>query len=260
VGAGTRRCIAVLVAAVALASSAPLRAQAPEDTPPSTASRAGDAAAPSRSAPPGPAATRPNILPSIPVPRPPVAPTERIDQATKESIRALDLQTDFPRQSEPTRIPLPQWVTWAAVIVMIALVLYAMRDSLMSFIRRRDEGWQAPGATAAEPELALGVDALTAADRLSREGRFVEAMHMLLLQSLADIREQLRETFADSLTSREILRGARLDPAGRTSLRDIIAAVERTYFGGYPAQAQDYDACRASFDSLRRALRGGAPA
>ena len=82
----------------------------------------------------------------------------------------------------------------------------------------------------------------------------------MLLQSLADIREQLRETFADSLTSREILRGARLDPAGRSSLREIIAAVERTYFGGYPAQGDDYAACRRNFDALRRRLRGCAPA
>jgi hypothetical protein len=95
---------------------------------------------------------------------------------------------------------------------------------------------------------------------MSREGRFVEAMHFLLLQSLADIREQLRETFADSLTSREILRGARLNPAGRSSLREIIAAVERTYFGGYPAQGDDYAACRRNFDVLRRILRGGVTA
>jgi len=60
----------------------------------------------------------------------------------------------------------------------------------------------------------------------SREGRFVEAMHALLLQSLADIRQQLDEQFADSLTSREILRGTKLTSHGRTSLHRIVAAVE----------------------------------
>src|SRR5258708_863782 len=86
-------------------------------------------------------------------------------------------------------------------------------------------------------------DALAAADRLSREGNFVEAMHVLLLHSLAEIRRQLGEKFADSLTSREILRVARLTAPGLTSLREIVAAVERTYFGAYPAAAGDYAAC-----------------
>jgi hypothetical protein len=256
-----RRCIAVLVAAAALASAAPLRAQAPEHTPPATGSGLGQPPAQSRPVAPRPAAiVRPIVPPPAAVVRPLRVPVERIDQVTKDSIKALDLQTDFPRRFEPMRIPIPQWFIWIALVVVVALILYAMRDWLLSLFRRSNEGWEAPAAGGAAAELALGADALAAADRLSHDGRFVEAMHMLLLQSLADIREQLRETFADSLTSREILRGARLDPAGRTSLRDIIAAVERTYFGSYPAQAQDYDACRRNFDTLRRALRGGAAA
>ncbi len=255
-----RRCIAVLVAAVALAWSAPLRAQAPEQTPPATGSGVRFPPAQSRPVVTPPAVAQPTVPPPASVARPLRVPAERIDLATKDSIRALDLQTDFPRRFEAPRISIPQWFIWIALVVIVALVLFAMRDTLLSLFRRSNEGWEAPAAGATGPELALGADALAAADRLSRDGRFVEAMHMLLLQSLADIREQLRETFANSLTSREILRGARLDPAGRTSLRDIIAAVERTYFGGYPAQAQDYDACRHNFDTLRRALRGGVPA
>ena len=54
--------------------------------------------------------------------------------------------------------------------------------------------------------------------------------------------------------SREILRGTRLPPQGRASLRAIVAAVEWTYFGGYPAALADYNACRRSFEDLRQAL------
>jgi hypothetical protein len=48
------------------------------------------------------------------------------------------------------------------------------------------------------------------------------------------------------------------DP-GRASLRDIVNRVELTYFGQYPAALPDYEACRASFNTLTQALHGSAP-
>jgi ectoine hydroxylase-related dioxygenase (phytanoyl-CoA dioxygenase family) len=115
---------------------------------------------------------------------------------------------------------------------------------------------EAPGeGEARAPAVVLG-----AADELAAEGRYVEAMHVLLLQGLADIRARLDEQFADSLTSREILRSTKLSDAGRTSLRDIINRVEWTYFGEHPAALPDYVACRASFNALATALHGGVPA
>src|SRR5215475_5344646 len=122
---------------------------------------------------------------------------------------------------------------------------------------------RAPTSASAEQPQALAqssADPAAAADELGRQGRFVEAMHMLLLLSLGEIRRHLGEQFADSLTSREILRGTRLPPQGRASLRDIVARVEWTYFGGYPATMEDYTACRQSFDTLRGILRGERPA
>jgi Domain of unknown function (DUF4129) len=116
-------------------------------------------------------------------------------------------------------------------------------------------------ASDGDPNAAPGAqDALTTADALSREGRFVEAIHLLLLQGLADIRQRLGLQFEDSLTSREILRRARLPAQGRTSLQEMVAAVEWTYFGGYPAELADYTACRRSFANLRQALSSGAAA
>jgi hypothetical protein len=185
--------------------------------------------------------------------------SDRVEKAAKDSIRALGLQTEFPRRVEPVKIPIPSELVWLALICAAALFTYSLRDSLPAWLGWSKPEWDTPGADA-EAVVAGDIDALAAADGLSRDGRFVEAMHMLLLQSLADIRRQLGETFADSLTSREILRGARLTAQARTSLRDIIMAVELTYFGGYPAQQADYAACRRNFEALRSTLRGGAPA
>jgi len=181
------------------------------------------------------------------------------ESAARDSIRSLDLQTELPqprdRKSFPVKIPIE--VVWLALICAAGLMLYLLRDSLPFWRRSRDQ-WDEASAGLQASEAPGATDALGAADQLSRYGRFVEAMHMLLLQSLAEIRQRLGVQFADSLTSREILRGTSLSPQGRAALREIVAAVEWTYFGGYPAEMRDYAACRRSFENLRRALEGGA--
>ena len=187
---------------------------------------------------------------------------EAADKAAKDSIRSLDLQTELPRRAEPVRLPLsiPEWVIWAGLAGAAALLAYALRDELARLLGRRETGWEPPPPGVGEVALGRDHDALAAADRLSREGNFVEAMHVLLLHSVEEIRRQLGEKFADSLTSREILRIARLTAAARAALREIVAAVERTYFGTYPATAGDYAACRQNFATLQQALHGAAPA
>ncbi len=181
-----------------------------------------------------------------------------IEKAVKDSIRTLDLQTDLKRAPEPFQVKLPSELIWAALICAGVLLLYVLLRDGLPFWRRSQVEWDGLAADAAASAATGTQDALSSADALSRDGRFVEAIHLLLLQSLADIRQQLGVQFADSLTSREILRGARLSPQGRASLREIVAAVEWTYFGGYPAELTDYTACRRSFANLRQTLSGGA--
>jgi Domain of unknown function (DUF4129) len=177
------------------------------------------------------------------------------EKAAKDAVRALDLQTELPHQRsiKPVNLRLPQEVVWLLLACGAAFVLYAMRDFLV-WRRRANDEWGEAGLSGAAGGARSDADALASADELARQGRFVEAMHTLLLQSLADIRRRLGIEFADSLTSREILRGTRLPSQGRTSLRAIVASVEWTYFGGYPAAADDYNACRKSFEDLRQAL------
>jgi len=256
------RRIAVAIAAVAILWPGPLSAQALAQSERPPGGRGGALPAPTQR--PGlPPAPRPvpteRLLPREPAHAPAVAP-ELVEKAVKDSIRALDLQTEFPRRVEPVRIAIPPEVIWIALICAAALILFALREQIVNLFRRTESGWEPPAAGAAEVAMGSEADALAAADRLSREGNFVEAMHTLLLHSLAEIRRQLGERFADSLTSREILRVARLTATARAALREIVAAVERTYFGAYPAQAGDYAACRQNFATLQQDLRGGAPA
>ena len=199
---------------------------------------------------------------TTPVDRAPAVQRERVEQAAKDSIRSLDLQTELViDNSKPFRLTplsIPQEVLWVALALAAALLLYAMRAELMNLFRPAKSGWEPPPPGTVAVTIGSETDALAAADRLSREGNFVEAMHVLLLHSLSEIRRQLGEQFADSLTSREILRGARISDTGRASLRDIVLRVERTHFGEHPASRDDYLACRDSFDAFAQALSGAA--
>jgi len=186
------------------------------------------------------------------------AQTQDPRAAAEQAIRRLDLQTELPRDPEAMqlRIPVPAEVVWLMAAIGVGLLLYMFKDMLpvLGFAARGDlaDEEEGTGGTVAKPPEQV----LAAADDLARQGRFVDAMHVLLLQGLADIRRHLGEQFADSLTSREILRSTKLSEAGRGPLRDIITRVEWTYFGKHPAEREDYAACRASFDALARALHG----
>ncbi|HXF86731.1 MAG TPA: DUF4129 domain-containing protein [Xanthobacteraceae bacterium] len=180
-------------------------------------------------------------------------------QLAERTIRRLDLQTELPRGAEPDslRLALPAELLWAVIVIALAVLLYAFRDMIPMLGLGRRPTWSGDAGDAGDAASRAPEVTLVRADELAARGKFVEAMHALLLQSLAYMRERLNEQFADSLTSREILARAPLPPEGRTSLRDIVARVEWTYFGEREATRADYEACRASFSALAQALRGG---
>jgi hypothetical protein len=189
------------------------------------------------------------------------AQTERDAQSTaQEAIRRLDLQTEITREPEPFRIRLPPELLWVIIAVALGAVLYSFRDMIPLLRARGGESWAESEEIGADIARRDPTVVLAAADELAREGRYAEAMHVLLLRGLADIRARLDEPFADSLTSREILRSTRLPERARDSLRDVVGRVEWTYFGEYPAGQEDYAACRVSFNALEQALHGNAAA
>ncbi len=120
-----------------------------------------------------------------------------IEKAVKDSIRTLDLQTDLKRAPEPFQVKLPSELIWAALICAGVLLLYVLLRDGLPFWRRSQDEWDGLAADAAASAAAGTQDALSSADALSRDGRFVEAMHLLLLQSLADIRQRLGVQFAE---------------------------------------------------------------
>jgi hypothetical protein len=191
-----------------------------------------------------------------------------IEKRAAETIARLRLQTELPTGDLPDNgwtINLPEinlsadWV-WVVLVVGVIVLLYSIRDELPWLRFGRQSQWTGDGGEGGAAAAGHTHGAPVAADELARDGRYVEAMHVLLLNALAEIRRRVGEHFADSLTSREILRRANLPGDGRALLRDLITRVELSYFGAYPAEQQDYLACRRSFDLLLRSLPAEAPA
>ncbi|HEY6254871.1 MAG TPA: hypothetical protein VIY51_03670 [Xanthobacteraceae bacterium] len=185
---------------------------------------------------------------------------QQVQTAADEAIRRLDLQTEFPRGREPLNwhLDLPPDTLWIVIAIAIAVLLYSFRDTLLAWRPGGSGAWavQEGETGAATPDSEALV--LEAADELAAAGRFVEAMHVLLLQGLAYMRYRLDLQLSDSLTSREILRSTNLPETARACLRDVVIRVELTYFGKQPAALADYTACRESFHAMARALHAGA--
>ncbi len=176
--------------------------------------------------------------------------TQQIEEAAAKTIHRHDIQAVLPREdiSEMRKLAIPNWAWLCVVILALIIVFYPMLDELMFWRPRRKEDWDGlPEDAALRAQQSLASVAANA-DELARQGRYMEAIHLLLLHALSVMRLRLRVQFPDSLTSREILRAANLASEGRAALQDMVSRVELSYFGEYPSVEEDYTACRASFD------------
>jgi Domain of unknown function (DUF4129) len=186
-----------------------------------------------------------------------------IARATRDLAASLDLQTAFPKpKPDPDSPPflsgdVARILLWIAVFAGAGVLAYFIYDVLPVFGLKGRPRWDDTADGAALAGGGINHAARAAADELAAQGRFVEAMHVLLLQGLDEMRMRLDLRFADSLTSREIVSRANAPAAAKTALGEIIRWVELAYFGDHPADRNDYDACRRSFLALGGALGAG---
>lgn len=115
----------------------------------------------------------------------------------------------------------------------------------------------APVAAAAAKRAALTQPRQTA-DQLAAEGKFADAIHALLQQTLGELVMVANHKISDAATSREIARQLVLPPSAGEALAALIGAVERTHFGDEVPAPSDYAQCRATFEVFAHTYRGGA--
>lgn len=145
--------------------------------------------------------------------------------------------------------PVLKYVFWGGLILGAALVAYLILRELAPtgwFRRKRVETTPADWRPAPEAARALLEDA----DGLAAAGRFEEAIHLLLFRSIDDLRARRPGAVRPALTSRDIAGLEVLPAAPRDAFARLARAVELTFFGGRPADAETFGAARRDYETF----------
>lgn len=146
------------------------------------------------------------------------------------------------------------WIVLGGILVFVAVLLATQARRSLGRGRVGDKRAVIP-APAAHAELdALKLDeTLRAALKLAGEGRFEEAVHLLLTGAIRELQESAGLATEPAFTSRELLERANLRAEPQGAFRDLVFSVEVSLFGGLAVSQDDFERCATSFRTLRQA-------
>ena len=139
--------------------------------------------------------------------------------------------------------PVIKWLLIGLAVLAAGLILWRLAKWFLSL--RRDKlpaaevGWS-PDRQSAE---ALLEDA----DRLASQGRFAEAVHLLLQRSVGHIAQARPQWLQPASTAREIAHLPQLPQAARSAFGEIAVLVERSRFALRDLGAGDWHSARAAY-------------
>lgn len=150
--------------------------------------------------------------------------------------------------------PLFKIIFWVAVIAVAAGIAYFIfGEAIRMRLGFKPKAKEKPAddvLTDIRPDAARARSLLDEADAMAREGRFAEAVHLLLFRSIEDIQERLEGGVPTSLTAREIAGLGKLPDRARRALHPIIRIVEHSFFGGRAVDADGWQNARRSYEDF----------
>lgn len=184
-------------------------------------------------------------------------PPERRERTRNPFIEAIG---DFFAWLFGTFGQLFSYILIGVIVAAIAYALWYMFGDVVGLRFQRktaDDGPDVSEIDNQRPDPKRATSLLEEADALAAEGRFAEAVHLLLFRSIDDLRERRSGGVPQSLTAREISLLSDLTERTRAALSPIIRIVENSFFGGRPVDADGWQRARHSYE---RFAFGEAPA
>ncbi len=190
------------------------------------------------------------------------ASEQKLAAAHQALLHTRGLQLDFtsaPKQPEPPSwllaffralaelAPVLQYVFWGGIAVGVALIVWLAIREVIATRWRKDV--QPPVADwRPEPEKARAL--LEDADRLAAEGRFGDAIHLLLFRSIDDLAGRRPGLIRPALTSRDIADLEQMPAPARGAFGRIAERVERSVFGGRAMGPDDFSHARGDYETF----------
>ena len=185
----------------------------------------------------------------------------KVDAAHRALRATRDIQFDFQAATPPkvpgwaqalaeflqAAAPVLVYVFWGGVIVgALAIGWFVLQELVPDRRGRRAE--VAVADWRPDPEKARVL--LEHADALAAEGRFAEAIRVLLFRSIEDLAGRRPGLVTPGLTSRDIAALDAVPEAPRGAFARLAQAVERTFFAGRLAGAEDFARARGDYEAF----------
>jgi len=147
--------------------------------------------------------------------------------------------------------PLAPVLPYLFYLLGIALILLLLSPVVRLFITTRFERLFARDHLKADapwrPTRAAVAALLNEIDALAARGEYDEAVHLLLMRSVADINAWRPDVVRAHYSAREIGSHPLLPEAARPAFAEIVRWVEQSYFAGIAVGKAGFDACRQAY-------------
>ncbi|MDZ3832162.1 MAG: DUF4129 domain-containing protein [Sphingopyxis sp.] len=197
---------------------------------------------------------------------------ELVDPGYSQTMAGGEIQTHFPPPTPPPESP--EWLMsllrsignffeWSApalkpllLIAAVLLLLFILYHFAPGFARWVDDlrfgrkAVQDGEDQAGQAEAGAARALLAEADALAAQGRFAEAVHLLLYRSVEDIEGRRPGLVRPAMTSRDLAAAQDLPGIAREAFSRIARAVEISLFGGRAIDSDAWQQCRGAYAEL----------
>ncbi|MDA1193689.1 MAG: hypothetical protein O2894_00740 [Planctomycetota bacterium] len=143
------------------------------------------------------------------------------------------------------------------ILVWVALGI-AVLTVVMSLVRNRQARAEKDVAVVSAKEQVPKAELeapRSEAERLADDGRYDEAVHMLLLRTIEALMAARPDALPASWTSREIEGGADMPATARAPFGALVSTVEASLFGGRSAGREEWTTCLERFRAFESAYQ-----